>query len=120
MLVTLCHICTIVRNNKQDWQCTYKRNIEARSCNQCYSGKEIHITYSELRVCSLRYQACYAHAQYCHLCPAPLYNIFPHYLINGTIFEKKKLLNTKCVFRVSLQLLSEKFFILRGTERDVI
>ena len=36
-------------------------------------------------------------APYCHLCPAPLYNIFPHYLINGTILEKK-LLNTKCVF----------------------
>jgi hypothetical protein len=46
-------------------------------------------------------------------------NIFPHYLINGTIFEKK-LLNIKCVFRVSLQLLSETFFILRRTERDII
>ena len=33
---------------------------------------------------------------YCHLWPALLYNIFPHYLINGTIFEKKKL-KTKCV-----------------------
>jgi len=26
---------------------------------------------------------------YCHLWPAPLYNIFPHYLINGTFFGKK-------------------------------
>jgi hypothetical protein len=26
---------------------------------------------------------------YCHLCPAPLYSIIPHYLTNGTIFEKK-------------------------------
>jgi hypothetical protein len=25
----------------------------------------------------------------CHLCPAPCYGIFPHYLINGTIFEKR-------------------------------
>ena len=33
---------------------------------------------------------------------------FPHYLINGTIFEKM-LLNIKCVFQVSLQLLSETF-----------
>jgi len=47
--------------------------------------------------------------------------IFPHYLINGTIFEKKKkLLNLKSVFRISLQLLSEIFFILRITERDII
>ena len=31
---------------------------------------------------------CNACEPYCHLWPAPLYNIFPHYLINGTIFEK--------------------------------
>jgi hypothetical protein len=29
------------------------------------------------------------------LCPAPLYNIFPHYLINGTILEKKMLFEYK-------------------------
>ena len=34
--------------------------------------------------------------------------------------KKKKLLNTKRVFWFSLQLLSETFFILRRTERDVI
>ena len=32
-----------------------------------------------------------------HLRPARLYNIFPHYLIKGMIFEKKKLLNIQCV-----------------------
>ena len=31
---------------------------------------------------------------------------------------RKKLLDIKCVFRVSLQRLSETFFILRRTERD--
>ena len=36
---------------------------------------------------------------YWHLWPVRLYNIFPHYLINGTIFEKEKtLVVTKCVF----------------------
>jgi hypothetical protein len=44
---------------------------------------------------------------------------FPHYLINGTIFEKK-LLNIKFVSWFSLQLLSETFFILRINERDMI
>jgi len=34
--------------------------------------------------------------------------------------KEKKLLNTKCVFRFSLQLLSETFLILRITERDMI
>jgi hypothetical protein len=31
-----------------------------------------------------------AHAPYFHLWPALLYNIFAHYLINGTVFGKKK------------------------------
>ena len=51
--------------------------------------------------------------------PAPLYAIFPHYLINGTIFEKQ-LLNTKFVVRFFSTNLTEKFFILRRIERDMI
>ena len=44
---------------------------------------------------------------YRHLWPVRLYNTFPHYPINGTIFEKKKkLLNIKCVFWFSLHILS--------------
>ena len=46
--------------------------------------------------------------------------LFSHCLIKGTIFEKKKkLLNTKCLFRFSLRFLSEIFLILRRAERDV-
>jgi hypothetical protein len=63
-----------------------------------------------------RYPASNAHAPYCHLWPAPLYNIFPRYLINDTIFEKRYW--TKIC--VSLLLLSHTFFILRITERDMI
>jgi hypothetical protein len=55
---------------------------------------------------------------YCHLWPVWLYHIFPHYLINGTIFEKK-LLNTKCVFWFSLHLLSETFLIVRRINWDI-
>ena len=50
-------------------------------------------------------------------CPALSY--FSTFLINGTIFGGK-LRNTKCVFRFSLQLLSETFLSLRLTERDMI
>ena len=71
-------------------------------------------------VCGLSCPGCNGHAQYCHLWPVRLYNTFPHYLIRGRIFEKKKLLNTKCVFLFHLQLLSETFLILRRTERDMI
>jgi hypothetical protein len=51
------------------------------------------------------------------ICSAVQY--FPRYLIKGNILGKK-LLNIKCVFRVSPQLSSETFFILRNTERDII
>jgi len=52
--------------------------------------------------------------------PALLYSLFPYYLINGKIFEKKKSLNANCVFWFPLQLLSETFLILRRNEPDVI
>jgi hypothetical protein len=70
-------------------------------------------------VCSLRYPARNARAPYCHLWPDWLYSIFPHYLINGTIFGKK-FIEHKNVFWFSLQSLSETFLILRRNERDMI
>ena len=90
-------------------------NIEARSCNSCCIVKAINITYS-MCVCSLRY----AHTTYCHLWSVRLYNIFPYYLINGTIFEGGGSYRTYGVFSLSLQLLSQKFLILRRTESDRI
>jgi len=63
-------------------------------------------------ICSLRYPACNAHAQYCYLWPARLYNIFPHYLINGTISDKT-ISHTKCVVWFHLQLLSQNIFHLK-------
>ena len=58
-------------------------------------------------------------AFYCHLWPVQLYRIFfsSHYLKNGKIFGKK-LLNSKCVFWFSLQILSETFLITIRSERD--
>jgi len=71
-------------------------------------------------ICSSRYPACNAHAPYCYMWPVPLYNIFPYYIKkNSTIFQTK-MLSTKCAFQVSLQLLSQTFFILRRNEQDTI
>ena len=73
---------------KQGRQFTYN-NIEARSWTHCCSGKARSITQLEwVCVCifSLIYPACNARTPYCNRWRAPLYNIFPHYLINGTIF----------------------------------
>ena len=72
-------------------QATYVwRSIEARSCNHCCCGKPISITYSGCVFVALDIQHANAHAPYCHLWPARLYNIFPHYLINGNIFGGEK------------------------------
>ena len=69
----------------------------ALSRKHCFSGKARSITYSECVCCSLSYPACNAHASYCHLWSVQLYNIFPQYLIKGTIWGQE-LLNTKRVF----------------------
>jgi hypothetical protein len=37
------------------------------------------------------------HAPYYHLWPSPFCNIFPHYLINDTILEKKVTTYLMCV-----------------------
>jgi len=55
---------------------------------------------------------------YCHLWPVPLYSIFPHYLINGTIWGGKRYW-TQNVFWFSLQLLPETFLILRRNRQDI-
>jgi hypothetical protein len=89
--------------------CTY--NVILRRVRATVTA--VGITQPEC-ICGLN-----GHAPYSPLWPAQLHNIFPHYLMHVTTFEEK-LLNTKCVFRFSLQLLSEKFLILRGNERDMI
>ena len=58
-----------------------------------------------------------AYALYCDVICGPLpppghHYICRHYLINGAIFGKESL-NIKCVFLLSLQLLSKTFLILR-------
>jgi hypothetical protein len=92
--------------------------MEARSCNHCCSGKGIRITKPECVFVALGIH----HAKPMrHIVkwPAPLCDIFSPYPTKGTILEKK-LLNIKCVFRFSVQLVSETFFILRINERDMI
>jgi len=77
------------------------------------------IVYPSVCICSFSYKACNVRAIYWLVWPVRMWRNFPHYLLNGTIFERK-LPNTKYVFRFSLQLLSEIFLILRMNERDII
>jgi hypothetical protein len=57
-------------------------------------------------VCNVSYPACNAHAPYRHLWPVLLYHIFPHYLIKGTIFRKKKII----AHRMYVSIFSTIFF----------
>ena len=98
------------------WQ-DRQSDVEARSYSHRCSGKTVNVNIFWFYVCSLSYPACSALANYPW--PVRLYSIFPHYLINGTVFEKKKLLNRKRVFWFSLQFLSETFIVIRS-ERYVI
>jgi hypothetical protein len=68
--------------------------------------------------CSLPNPA-YNAPPYCHPRPLWLHNNFRHFLINGKIFGNK-LLQIKCAFWFSLQLLFETFIILRRIQRDIV
>jgi hypothetical protein len=75
---------------KQGRQCTYNATTFRRVRAPTAAVEKPWVLHNlSVCICSLSYPSCNAHAPYCQLCPAPLYNIFPHYLINGTIFEKK-------------------------------
>jgi len=77
-----------VTYSEQDRQCTY--NVTLRRVRATIAAVKNNKYYTTcVCICSLRYRACYAHASYFNLWPGRLYNTFPHYLINGTIFEKK-------------------------------
>ena len=95
-----------------------KCNTEERLFKHCCCVKAINKTFCEC-VCSLWYAAVNAHASY--RAPPRLYDIFPHYLINGIIFRGggEKLLSTKRVI-FSLQVLSKTFLIASRILRDLI
>jgi hypothetical protein len=77
--------------------CTYNCNIEPHSRNQCFHVKAISITRSECVFVALVIRRVESMRRIVlPLYPVRLYNIFPHYLMQGAIFGKE-LLNTKCV-----------------------
>ena len=85
--------------SRQDRQHKYKRNSRrVRIHKNCCFGKVTVIKYSEcVSVALVILHASTCVALYCHLCPLWPCNVFPHYLINGTNFEKY-LLKIKSVF----------------------
>jgi hypothetical protein len=102
LLITVLHLVLLVADNSSvlmfglnflKWlrygQAMYVyRNIEARLCNHCCSGKSINITYSECVFVAFCVQ--YAvNMRHIVIRALPRPTVFsPHYLINGTIFER--------------------------------
>jgi len=72
---------------KQLKHCTYDVILRCVRANIVAVDKQYYTCL--VWVCSLRYSTCKALLPYCHLWNLRLYNMFPLYLINGTIFEKK-------------------------------
>ena len=102
---------------KQEPQCTY--NVALRLVFVTFVAVEKQYYTFGVCVCSLRYPPCIAHALYYYVWCVRPYRLFPHYFINGT-FSGKKLLNIKCVFWFSLQLLSKTYPAVRIINRNVI
>ena len=74
---------------EKDRQCTY--NVTFRRVRATIAAVKSNNYYAtRVCICSLSYPRRNTHAPYCHLCLVRLYDIFPHYVINGMI--KKKLL----------------------------
>jgi len=75
----------------------YKRIVEQRLCNHFCSGKAVGIKYSNacLKTClSSMKCACAILSSVA----SPALNTFPHYLIKGTIYEKKVVEHKMCVW----------------------
>jgi hypothetical protein len=99
---------------------TYKCSIETRSCNHCYRGKAVSISYSECVYVALVIEYAKRMRRVIMSSVACLaVHIFQHYFRNGTIFGNI-LLKIKCVVWFSQHVLHETFLILRRIERDVI
>jgi hypothetical protein len=82
----------------QDSQCAYKRDIALRSLNHFCPGKAIPIACSEC--VSVAFGILHApFVRHIAVCGLSVFTVFfPHYLINGTIFEKKRVIEYKmCV-----------------------
>jgi hypothetical protein len=101
-------------------QCTYYVTLRRVPATIVAVEKQWALHNLSVCICSIRYPMCHAHAPYCQMWPAPLCNIFPHFLINDTIFEKKKVTDHKMCVVIFTTNVSETFFILRRNERDMV
>jgi hypothetical protein len=89
-MIGMCELThNFVRKGEQDRQYTYSVTLSR-------VREAISIKYSECVFVALITQRAMRMRHIANLWPAPLYHIFPHYLIKGTIFEKKNRIQNVC------------------------
>jgi len=103
-----------------DRQCTYNVTLRRVSHYHCCGRKEISITHSKCVSVGLVIR----HAKRMRRTVIRVLSrstvLFPHYVINGTIFEKNSYWKWNFCFDFLVQSSFEIFLILRRTERDMI
>ena len=90
-------------------------------CHRVATQLQLNISYHIISYHIISYHISYSKQSACTMLSSVACLVlphFPHYLINGTIFDKI-LLNIKCVL-ILYTILSETFLILRRTEQDIV
>jgi len=93
--------------------------VTLRSVRVTIGGVDKHYYMFWVCVCMVSYPACNAHAPYWHLCSGRLCNIFPHYLINCTVFGGGVTERKMCFF-VFFNIFCPKYFQFEEHFSDIL
>jgi hypothetical protein len=96
ILGIMSHLHGHPNKREQERQCTYNVTLRQVCATIVVVEKQWVLHILRACVCRLRYPACNAHAPYCHLWPAPLYNIFFKLSYIRQDFRKKNIEHKMC------------------------
>ena len=94
-----------------------QRNIEARSCNHCCSGKAIHVTYPEsvFVAAGIQHAICKPHISICGLSCSTIFSTLAQNRHNE---KKKRVIEDKMRVLISSTNLYDTFLILIHSKKN--